>query len=208
MTALLLLDFQNDFFPLGTVEAQGADKRMVEIADRLIPCFDYAAACGDSHPADHLHFAANHLWRRPWQTMKVEEYERLLWPMHGVAGSFGAEWVHGLHTAALHRTFFKGAQPDTTGYSAFEAEGFADWLEECSIRRLFLLGPLLEYSVLHTALDAVRLGFETTVIADGCGKLELQPGDAERAWELLQAGGVQGIEASEFYGKIQNTDNN
>jgi len=200
MTALLLLDFQNDFFPLGTVEAQRADKRMVENADRLIPCFDYAAACGDSHPADHLHFAANHLWRRPWQTMTTEGRERLLWPMHGVAGSFGAEWVHGLHTAALHRTFFKGAQPDTTGYSAFEAEGFADWLEECSIRRLFLLGPLLEYSVLHTALDARARGFEVTVIRDGCGKLELQPGDAERAWQLLLRHDVKPANSSELCG--------
>jgi nicotinamidase/pyrazinamidase len=200
MTALLLLDFQNDFFPLGTVEAQGADKHMVETANRLIPCFDYAAACGDQHPADHQHFAANHLWRRPWQTMTVEGRERLLWPMHGVAGSFGAEWAPGLNTSALHRTFFKGTQPDATGYSAFEGEGFSDWLEECSVRRLFLMGPLLEYSVLHTALDARARGFEVAVIRDGCGHLELRSGDVEVTWQTLLRNDVKPANSSELCG--------
>lgn len=198
MTALLLIDFQNDFFPFGTVEAKGADAGLVSAANRLLSGFDCVIALRDEHPGDHSSFAANHLWRRPWQTMVWDGSEILLWPMHCVAGSFGAEWAHGLHAEKITHTFGKGMHPDAPGYSGFENDALERLLRERGIEQLFLMGPLLEYSVKHTALDARSRGFEAAVIRDGCGMLELHPGDGERAWREIFENGVKAVHMSAF----------
>ncbi|HRF42120.1 MAG TPA: isochorismatase family protein [Saprospiraceae bacterium] len=190
MTALLLIDFQNDFFPFGTIEAKNADTALVQIVNDLMPRFDHVIALCDEHPADHNSFAANHLWRRPWQTMNTDAGERLLWPMHSVAGSFGADWAAGLHHEKIERTFAKGLHPDATGYSGFENPTLESWLHAAGVQQLYLVGTLLEYSVRHTALNAMQRGFATTVLLQGCGFLELHPGDSEQAIAEMQQAGV------------------
>ncbi len=190
MDALLLIDFQNDFFPLGTVEARGADSHLVTTANRLMHCFDHVLASCDEHPGDHVSFAANHLWRRPWQVMQWDSGERLLWPMHCVAGSFGAEWAPGLDADRIERSFAKGIHPASDGHSAFESETLAHWLTAAGIQHLFLMGTLLEYSVTYTALDAVNRGFLVTIIRDGCAFLDIRPGDAARCREELLQNGI------------------
>lgn len=190
MTALLLIDFQNDFFPFGTVEAKNADAALVQLANELMPRYDHVLALSDEHPADHNSFAANHLWRRPWQTMNTDAGEILLWPMHSVAGSFGADWAAGLQHQKIKRNFAKGLHPDAPGYSGFENPGLEHWLHAAGIRQLHIIGTLLEYSVRHTALDAVQRGFETTIITQACGFLELHPGDVERALTEMQQAGI------------------
>lgn len=190
MTALLLIDFQNDFFPFGTVEAKNADASLIQLANELMPRYDHVLALSDEHPADHNSFAANHLWRRPWQTMHTDTGDILLWPMHSVAGSFGADWASGLQHQQIERNFSKGLHPDATGYSGFENPTLEHWLLSAGIRQLHIIGTLLEYSVRHTALDAVQRGFETTVHLRDCGFLELHPGDSEQAVTEMQRAGV------------------
>lgn len=189
-SALVLIDFQNDFFPFGTVEAMGAGADMVAAANSLMERFGCVIGLCDEHPGDHSSFAANHLWRRPWQTMHWEGHDILLWPLHGVAGSFGAEWTQGLHTQKITRIFGKGMHPDAPGYSGFENNALERLLREQGIERLYLMGPLLEYSVKHTALDARSRSFDVAVIRDGCGMLELHPGDGGRAWQDMIERGV------------------
>ena len=41
-----------------------------------------------------------------------------------------------------------------------------------------------------TALDAVRLGFATTVLEDGIAAVNLEPGDGDWAIEEMRDGGV------------------
>ncbi len=190
MTALLLIDFQNDFFPFGTVEVQGVDATLVALANRLMHQFDHVIALCDEHPGDHVSFAANHLWRRPWQSMRWQEKEILLWPMHCVAGSFGAEMAPGLNTERIEHTFAKGIDPDASGYSGFENKALEPWLRQAGINRLVLMGALLEYSVKYTALDARAHGFEVSVIHKGYGSLELHPADVEQTWSVLAENGV------------------
>ena len=190
MTALLLIDFQNDFFPFGTIEAKNADAALVQSANELMPRYHHVLALSDEHPADHNSFAANHLWRRPWQTMNTDAGEILLWPMHSVAGSFGADWAAGLQHQNIERNFAKGLHPDAPGYSGFENPALELWLHNAGIHQLHIIGTLLEYSVRHTALDAVHLGFETAIITQACGFLELHPGDVERALAEMQQAGI------------------
>ena len=53
------------------------------------------------------------------------------------------------------------------------------------------MGLATDYCVKFTALDAVRLGFTTTVILPGCRGVELQPGDIAAAVEQMRSAGVQ-----------------
>jgi len=57
------------------------------------------------------------------------------------------------------------------------------------VERVVVCGLATDYCVKATALDAIRLGFETTVLADVVAAVDLQPGDGERAMaELRKAG--------------------
>ncbi len=191
MKLFLLIDFQNDFFPLGTVEAKGADAQLVQRVNQFMPLFDQVAALCDAHPANHVSFAANHLWRRPWQILQREgQQAQLLWPMHCVAGSFGAEWAPGLDAASIQRVFLKGTSVDASGMSAVESEGLVSWLIATGITHVYMAGTLLEYSVRQSAIDLTRLGFPVTVLLQACASLDLQPGDTARALEDMQAHGV------------------
>ena len=41
-----------------------------------------------------------------------------------------------------------------------------------------------------TALDAVRLGFETALLTDAVAAVDLEPGDGERALDEMREAGV------------------
>lgn len=191
MTALILLDFQQDFFEFGTTPAHHADANLIQLANRLISAFPLSAAINDAHPANHHAFAANHLWRRPWQTIKIDGKDTLLWPMHAVKDSFGAEAPPGLHSEKLARSFEKGTETALSGFSAFENPDFKLWLQEEKVTQLICIGTLLEYSVLNTAIDAVNHGIHTTVIPEACGFLELQAGEKEKSIQIMLEKGVQ-----------------
>jgi nicotinamidase/pyrazinamidase len=53
-----------------------------------------------------------------------------------------------------------------------------------------VLGLATDYCVKETALDAVRLGFTTTVLREGIRPVDLQPGDGERALAEVEAAGA------------------
>jgi nicotinamidase/pyrazinamidase len=87
------------------------------------------------------------------------------------------------------------------GYSAFSVRepttgeehgtGLDEILRHEGVRRVVVVGLATDYCVKETALDAVRLGFETTVVTDAIRAVDLRPGDGDRALaELAQAGAV------------------
>lgn len=137
-----------------------AGKDLVELANRLMPRYDRVVAVRDWHPAEHVSFASTHLWRRPGQVMRIGEREQLLWHMHCVQDSFGAEWVPGLNISAFDKVVDKGTDPMTDGYSAFEGTDLEAYLRAEGVTKLDLLGVPEDYDVKYTAEDAERLGFE------------------------------------------------
>ena len=55
------------------------------------------------------------------------------------------------------------------------------------------VGLATDYCVKATALDAIALGYATTVLGEGIRAVDLQPGDGDRALaEIRAAGGVVG----------------
>lgn len=55
---------------------------------------------------------------------------------------------------------------------------------------MVVLGLATDYCVKETALDAVRLGFSTTLLADGVRAVNLSPGDGVRAISEMVTAGV------------------
>jgi nicotinamidase/pyrazinamidase len=68
-----------------------------------------------------------------------------------------------------------------------ELEGL---LRERGIERVVICGLATDYCVNATALDAIRLGFETRVLTDACKPVDLKKGDGRRAIEGMRAAGI------------------
>lgn len=185
-TALVVVDIQNDFAdPDGSLAVAGADG-VVEAANREIA---RATAAGglvvytqDWHPASTPHFAKD---GGPW-------------PVHCVAGTWGAE----LHPALLvaGESVRKGSNGED-GYSGFtmrdpttgeeiatELEGL---LRARDVKRVVVCGLATDYCVKATVLDACRLGFATSVLADAAAAVNLQPGDGDEAWAEMRRAGAE-----------------
>jgi nicotinamidase/pyrazinamidase len=203
MNALLIVDVQNDFCPGGALAVPEGD-RVVEVINRIQPRFDLVVATQDWHPADHASFAANHPGRRPGEQIDLAGLPQILWPVHCVQNTPGAELHPRLDRARIARVFRKGADPSVDSYSGFFdnghrcATGLGDYLKGQGVTDVYICGLATDYCVKFTALDAVGLGFKTHVVADACRGVELRPGDVRRAIEQIREQGVVVIETKGF----------
>jgi nicotinamidase/pyrazinamidase len=195
MKALIVVDVQNDFCPGGALAVPEGD-RVVPVVNRLIPRFDMVAATQDWHPADHGSFAANHAGRTPGEVIELDGLAQVLWPVHCVQSTPGAELHPGLNRDRIARVFQKGADKGIDSYSGFfdnghrKATGLEQWLRERGVAEVYVCGLATDYCVKFTALDAVTLGFKTHVIEDACRGVNLRPGDVEEAIAEMRASGV------------------
>jgi nicotinamidase/pyrazinamidase len=56
--------------------------------------------------------------------------------------------------------------------------------------RLVVCGLATDYCVKATALDGVRLGYDTAVLLDAVRAVDLQPGDGDKALDEMAEAGV------------------
>ncbi|MEO8703620.1 MAG: bifunctional nicotinamidase/pyrazinamidase [Kofleriaceae bacterium] len=195
MRALILVDLQYDFLPGGALAVARGDET-IAVATRLLGRFDTVVATQDWHPRDHQSFAANHPGTQPGQLSELGGLPQVLWPVHCVQGSRGAELHDDLDRAAITAVFRKGIDPDVDSYSGFydnghkKATGLGDWLEQRKVTKLFVLGLATDYCVKFTVLDARTLGFDVTLVEDGCRGVNLAPGDDARAIAEMRAAGA------------------
>jgi nicotinamidase/pyrazinamidase len=195
MNVLLLIDLQYDFCPGGALPVEGGDE-VVPLANALMAQYPLVVATQDWHPADHGSFAAMHLWRKPGQVIELNGLQQVLWPTHCVQETFGAQLVAGLDKKGIHRVFYKGTDPGLDSYSGFfdngrrQSTGLGEWLREQGAKGVHVMGLATDYCVKHTVLDALSLGFETHVLAEGCRGVDLNLGDSQRALEEMAAAGA------------------
>ena len=105
-------------------------------------------------------------------------------------GTHGAELHAGLDRARVDVIVDKGQDPQTEGYSGFQQTELEQVLRDAGVDRVTVVGLATDYCVRHTALDALRAGFDVTVDREGVRGIDAEPGDAERALdEVRQAGG-------------------
>jgi nicotinamidase/pyrazinamidase len=201
MRALVLVDLQYDFMPGGALAVARGDET-VPIAQRLMPKFDVVVATQDWHPRDHKSFAANNPGTEVGQMTTLGGLPQVLWPVHCVQGSHGAELHEGLERSRITAVFRKGIDPDVDSYSGFfdnghnKATGLHEWLHAKKISRLYVLGLATDYCVKFTVLDARDLGFETWLVEDGCRAVDLSPGDGEAAVLAMRRAGATIIPSS------------
>lgn len=203
MKALILIDIQNDFLPGGALAVPRGDE-VIPVANRVQRVFDLVVATQDWHPANHGSFAAAHPGRKPGEMGTLGGLPQVLWPTHCVQGSNGAALAAALDTTRLAHTFVKGTDPEIDSYSGFFDNGhrrateLAAWLRARGVTEVYLCGLATDYCVKFTALDARQLGFEPTLIADGCRGVELRPGDVAAAYAEMRAAGVHVIHSDEL----------
>ena len=118
MKALVIVDMENDFMPGGALGVSGADE-IIPIINALIPKFPLVVACQDWHPVDHVSFAASHPGKKPGDHIRVKDFDQVLWPVHCVQNTSGAEMVSSLDEKEIASFFHKGTDKNIDSYSAF-----------------------------------------------------------------------------------------
>jgi nicotinamidase/pyrazinamidase len=181
-TALLIVDVQNDFCPGGALPVPEGDAVVAPLTARAREMSAAGApvyASRDWHPPQTTHF-------RPQGP----------WPPHCVAGTPGAAFHAGLELPSGTIVITKGNESGADGYSAFEGRTAAgttlvDELRARGISHLFVGGLATDYCVRASVLEARRLGFEVTVLAEAIRGVEVQPGDSARAIDEMRAAGAR-----------------
>ena len=161
--ALIVVDVQNDFCEGGSLGVAGGSEVAREIARHVTERrgdYDHVVATADWHldPGDHFAPSPDYV---------------STWPAHCLAGSDGADFHPHLAPGLYHvdATFRKGRY--AAAYSGFEGRSddagqvlLALWLAERGVGQVDVVGIATDHCVRATALDAVREGFEATVLLD------------------------------------------
>lgn len=200
--ALIIVDVQNDFCPGGALPVPQGDE-VVPVINQLQPVFGLIVATQDWHPPDHCSFAANHPGRQVGEVIEVAGVSQVLWPVHCVQGSPGAEFHPGLETQRIAAVFKKGADPRIDSYSGFfdnarqRATGLDEFLRQRGVYRIFVCGLATDYCVKFTCLDGVALGYQVFLIEDACRGVNLAPGDVAQAIDDMRRAGVVVLKSSD-----------
>ena len=204
--ALLMVDLQNDFCAGGALAVPDGDST-IDVANALM---SYCKARGDAilatqdwHPANHGSFASVQK-TEPYTQGKLDGLNQTWWPDHCVQNSAGAELHPLLNSQKIDAIFQKGENPLVDSYSGFFDNGHRqkthldEWLSRHEIKLLVVVGLATDYCVKFTALDALSLGYEVTVITDGCRGVNLHPQDSLRAFQDMSAAGATLMTLADF----------
>ncbi len=184
-TALLIIDFQNDFTPGGALPVADGDA-IAGPVQRLADALDVVAATRDWHPADHSSFEP---YGGPW-------------PVHCVRDTHGAEFHPAMAEIEIDAVISKGVDRDDPGYSGFAGTELAGLLRNRDAEDVFVVGLATEYCVRVSAIDAVREELEVTLVEDGTRGLEVHKGDVARAIEEMRAAGARVAQSADVLAAV------
>jgi nicotinamidase/pyrazinamidase len=195
MKALIIVDVQNDFIPGGALAVSEGDQ-IVPIVNQIQYQFDFIVATQDWHPADHGSFAVNHRGEKIGDFIDLNGVQQILWPVHCVQGSFGADFHSELSRRKWRKVFQKGTNPMVDSYSGFFDNnrqgdtGLSSYLKENGIKDIFVCGLAADYCVNFTVLDGISEGFTTHLIVDATKAVNLQPEDFEKSLQEMRSAGA------------------
>ncbi len=203
MRALIVVDIQNDFLPGGAL-AVNEGHLIIPVVNGLMSKFELVVATQDWHPANHQSFASNHSEKEVGEVVDLYGLPQILWPDHCVQHSRGAEFSDDLNTSAFSQVFQKGTDPRVDSYSGFfdngrkNDTGMADYLKTKKVSHVYVVGLATDYCVKYTALDAVSVGFKTSVVSDATRAVNLQPEDYNTALQDMSKAGVLIVESKDI----------
>lgn len=184
-TALVVVDLQNDFADsAGSLSVRGGEGIIGLVNDEVVRAL---AAGGlvvytqDWHPEVTPHFA-------PYGGT---------WPVHCVAGTWGAEFHPSLRVEGERIRKGIGGEDGYSGFTVRDPVSgdetpteLEPMLRRRDVERVVVCGLATDYCVRATALDAVRLGFETFLLTDAIAAVDLEPNDGERAIAEMASAGI------------------
>jgi len=169
MKALLVIDVQNDFLPGGKLEIKGGNQIISKIND-IMNSYNLIVATKDWHPENHISFSSNHEGKNVGDIIKHNGINQILWPNHCIQETFGSKFPKELNHNKINKIIYKGTNKDIDSYSGFNDNAkdasteLSIFLKDKGVDKLDCVGLATEYCVKHTALDAVKEGFNTRVI--------------------------------------------
>ena len=186
-SALIVADIQNDFAdPSGSLAVRGGDGIVPRVNQEILNANEgggMVVLTQDWHPESTPHFAK----------------DGGIWPVHCVAGTWGAQLHPALDVSPDAPRVHKGSNGED-GYSGFTmrdpvtGEEIPTQLDALlrahGVERVVICGLATDYCVRATVLDALRLGYETKVLGDAIAAVELQEGDGKRAIGEMQEAGA------------------
>ncbi len=200
----IVVDVQYDFLPGGALAVPEGDAVIPPI-NALTRRFRHVVLTQDWHPRGHASFASSHPGKQPFETVRLDYGEQILWPDHCVQGTRGAALAESLDIRHAELVIRKGFSREIDSYSGFmEADrrtptGLAGYLKERGFRRVFCAGLATDFCVAWTALDAKAAGFDTYLIEDASRAIDTN-GSLERAQADLRAAGVHVIGSDRIVG--------
>jgi len=203
MRVLVVVDIQNDFLPGGALAVKEGSK-IIPLVNKLQSKFDLVVATQDWHPANHESFASNCPNGVIGDLVDLHGLPQVLWPDHCIQNTWGAELADTLDLSSVQKVFRKGTEAAVDSYSGFfdngkrKDTGLSTYLQSKDVEQLFIVGLATDYCVKFTALDAVNLGFVTTVIVDAVKAVNLHPEDQENAIETMRLAGIQIIKSDKL----------
>lgn len=185
MKALIIVDVQNDFLEGGSLAVPDGNT-VIPIINEIQNDFELIVATQDWHPENHKSFAKNHPDKNEFEIIDLNGLQQVLWPVHCVQGSFGAEFHKDLEINKIEAIFRKGMDSEIDSYSGFfdngkrKNTGLFGYLKDRNVTEVFVCGLAADFCVQFTANDALDLGFKTTIIGNAA-----QPID-ENNWEQIK----------------------
>lgn len=200
---MIVVDVQYDFLPGGALEVPEGDK-ILPVVNKLIDQFDFVVATKDWHPEDHGSFAANHEGKEPGEVIDLDGLDQILWPVHCVQGTRGAEFSDQLDTSQFKKVFVKGTDSSIDSYSGLydnghrKSTGLSEYLKENEVDVVYIVGLAADYCVKYTVLDAIRDGFDTYLVTDGTRAVNMKPDDFDKALAEMKEKGAVLIESKDI----------
>jgi nicotinamidase/pyrazinamidase len=185
-SAMVIVDFQNDFTPGGALPVPEGDS-IAGALNRVAAEHEHVIATRDWHPPDHGSFEGIEIDEERWDGTEPPN----IWPPHCIAETEGAELHPALDRSRVDETFDKGQDPHSQGYSGFQGTNLARQLRRRGIDHLVVGGLATDYCVKNTVLDALSQDFEVTVVEDAVRGVDVDEGDSQRALEEMRDAGAR-----------------
>ncbi|KAF9531892.1 pyrazinamidase/nicotinamidase [Crepidotus variabilis] len=211
--ALIIIDVQNDFVSGSLAVPGGAD--IIGNINSLIalPGFKVKVASKDFHPPKHVSFAETHqkdlfstlTLYHPHDEERKHGIQQVLWPVHCVQGTEGADFAPGLETSSFDTVIVKGVDPGVESYSAFqdvwgrESTELPAILKEKGITDVYLAGLATDYCVKWTAIHALEEGYKAWVVKDAVKSIR----DETEAVQDLEGRGIKFVDTENLKQVLQ-----
>jgi nicotinamidase/pyrazinamidase len=179
MKALIIVDIQNDFLKGGSLEVKDGNQ-VIPIINEIQKDYDLVVATQDWHPENHKSFAAQHPDKNVFEVIDLNGLPQVLWPIHCVQGSLGAEFHKDLETNKIEAIFRKGMDPEIDSYSGFydngkrKNTGLLGYLKDRNVKEVHICGLAADYCVYFTAKDALEAGFTTNIIETATRAIDVE----------------------------------